>query len=311
MSQKITVGVDVGGTNIKLGLVNSSGRIISRSRLVTKSYIHNKKTLISALGQAILDLLSTKDIKKRDVCGIGIGLPGLIDPQNGVVKVLPNIPGWKNVPLKKLLQSQLKIPTFLENDVNLITLAEWKFGAGKGYKNFICITLGTGVGGGLIFDNEIYRGAGFAAGEIGHIPINENGKACNCGGWGCFESYVGNKSILKRAKQIIKKPLKEMKDVYRLAKRKDKKALKLWDEMAEHLAAGLVGPINLLNPELIVIGGGISNHYPFFIKQVKAIVKNRAMSVQGRMVKFARAKLGDDAGIVGAQVLVKEAISGN
>ena len=172
-----TIGVDVGGTNIKLGLVAPSGKIIAKTNLITKSYVHHPRHLIDALVAAIRALLLENGKTLKDIAGIGIGLPGLIDVPKGNVIFMPNIPGWKNIPLRRIIQTQLKLPVFIDNDVNLVALGEWKLGAGKGYKNLVCITLGTGVGGGLILDGALYRGEGFVAGEIGHIPLNEQGPA--------------------------------------------------------------------------------------------------------------------------------------
>ena len=172
---KYIIGVDVGGTNIKLGLVGPSGRILAKTNLSTKGYNHSRAKLIDGLVHAIQKLAQENKIARKDILGVGIGLPGLVDFQRGVVIFMPNIRGWQNVPLKTILQKRLHVPVFIDNDVNLITLGEWKFGAGKEYKNLICMTLGTGVGGGLVLNNALYRGEGSAAGEIGHIPLNEKG----------------------------------------------------------------------------------------------------------------------------------------
>lgn len=305
---KYTVGIDVGGTNVKLGLISDSGKIIVRSRLDTKTYTRNKTKLINALIVAIDELLEEKSVKKKDIRGIGIGLPGLINPQKGIVNHLPNVPGWRNVPLKKMLEQKIKIKTFIENDVNLIALAEWKFGAGKGVKNLICMTLGTGVGAGIILNNCLYRGEGFAAGELGHVPLNEKGPSCNCGGEACFEKYVGNQTLMAKASKIFK--IKNMinPQVYALANQGNTRAIQFFEELGTHIGHGLIGVINLLNPRLIIIGGGVSNNYKYFGKSVKDVVAKRCMKVQSKMVKIVRARLGDDAGIIGAQVLVKEHI---
>jgi glucokinase len=305
--KKYVVGVDVGGTNIKLGLVHPRGFVIARSHFPTKPFSSSKKKLIGVLAREIEKIISSEGLKHKDIAGIGIGLPGLIDYDRGVVLFLPNIPGWKNVPLKSILEKKLKLPVFVENDVKLITLAEWRFGAGKGVKNLICMTLGTGVGSGLILDNRLYRGAANAAGELGHVPLNEKGPACNCGGFGCFERYVGNKALFILAGQIMNKPDMTTQKMFALAEKGQTKALKFWREAATHIGNGLVGVVNLLNPELIVIGGGVSNNEKYLFPTIKEVVKKRAMSLQGSIVQIKRAKFGDDAGIIGAQVLVYNA----
>ena len=304
--KQYTIGVDVGGTNIKLGLVNGSGTIVARAFLDTKSFYRSKKKLIDAIVGAVCDLIDEAKVASKDISGIGLGLPGPIDSERGIVNFLPNIPGWKDVPLKNIIQKKLRIPTFVDNDVNLITLGEWKFGAGKGYKNLLCMTLGTGVGGGLIFNGALYRGEGFAAGELGHMPLNEKGPDCNCGGWGCFERYVGNSYLLKKAAKVFKNKDTQFSDIFHLAKKGDPRAIRFWNETATHIGNALVGVVNLLNLRLIVIGGGVSNNYRFLGKTINAVIKRRAMRVQAKMVKIVRAQLGSDAGIIGAHVLVKE-----
>jgi glucokinase len=308
--KQYTVGVDIGGTNIKLGLVNRSGTIIGRAVLSTKNLSKNKKKLIDAVCISILNLVKEQRLTPKSILGIGLGLPGPVDSKRGIVSFLPNIPGWKNVPLKNIIQKRLHIPTFIDNDVNLITLGEWKFGAGKGCQNLMCMTLGTGVGAGLILNNGLYRGEGFAAGELGHMPLNEDGPACNCGGWACFERYVGNTTLLEKALKTFPNSKIQLPDVYRRAEQGDRLALRFWEEAAVHIGNALVGVINLLNLRLIIIGGGVSNSFKFLGRTINGTIKARAMKVQAGMVRVVRAQLDDDAGILGAQVLVKESMRG-
>ena len=235
-------------------------------------------------------------------------MPGVINTKQGFVVSLTNIPGWRDVPLKSILEKELSLPVFLDNDVNVITLGEWKCGAGKGYQNLICITLGTGVGGGIILNNAIYRGEGFSAGEIGHIPINEKGPACNCGGRGCFEQYVGNKQLLRKAQKIFKQKDLRLEDVSAFALKGDKKAIRFWEETGAMIGLGLVGVINVLNPRLVIIGGGVSNSLRFMKKGMCQTILDRAMSSPAKMVKVVRSKLGNNAGIIGASVLVQTSL---
>ncbi len=305
-----TIGVDVGGTNIKLGLVTSSGRIIAKTNLITKSYIHHPHHLIDALVAAIRILIKDNSKRIEDIAGIGIGLPGLVDVVRGVVVFLPNIPGWRDVPLCVMMRQKLNIPVFLDNDVNLITLGEWRLGIGKGYANLVCITLGTGVGGGLVLNNALYRGEAFVAGEIGHLPLNERGPRCNCGGYGCFERAVGNHFLQKKAAGLFRKKHIRLEDVYVLARGGNRRAIQFWDEIGTHIGNALVGVVNLLNPRLIIIGGGVASNYRFMVQAIRRTIKVRAMKVQKEMVAIVQAKLGADAGILGAHILVKEAILG-
>lgn len=298
------VGVDVGGTNIKLGLVQSRGKVIARTSFPTKSFTSSKTQLITVLAERINAILDEKGLAKKDVAGVGIGLPGLIDYEKGNVRFLPNIPGWRNVPLKSILQKKLGLPVFIDNDVKIITLAEWKFGAGRGAKDMICLTLGTGVGSGLILNGRLYRGPDNAAGELGHMPLNETGPACNCGGSGCLETYIGNQRLLARARVLMGRPI-TLEEMSALARRADPKALAFWKEVASHLGNALVGVVNLLNPQLIVVGGGVANNHRFLFKTAQEVVNRRAMPTQSAAVKIVHASLGDDAGIIGGQVLVQ------
>ncbi len=298
-----SIGVDVGGTNIKFGLVNAKGKIVARTRLVTGTLISSRKKMIAAIIEKIQELMAQKNLTQKNVRGIGFGFPGLIDPKKGLVIFLPNIPGWKNVPLKSLIEKECKIPTFIDNDVNLITLGEWRYGAGRGVDDLMCVTLGTGVGAGLILGGDLYRGAGFVAGEIGHMPLNEKGPKCACGGVACFERYVGNKETLKIAKARFKKKDLALEDIYALALKGDVKANKFWNDFGVSVGNGLLGAVNLLNPRLIILGGGVSNSYRLISKPILKTLKSRCMKVQGQMIKIARAQLGDDAGIIGAHVL--------
>lgn len=307
MPSHYVVGVDVGGTNIKLGIVNAKGNIVARTSFPTTRFSASKKILIDAIAQHIHDLLTLQRISIKDVFGIGIGLPGLVDPKSGIVRFLPNIPGWRNVPLASLLSKRMHLPVYIDNDVKVITLAEAIFGAGRGVKHLVCLTLGTGVGAGLILDGRLYRGAANAAGELGHMPLNQHGPVCNCGGTACFERYVGNKALTTMVAEFSKDPQATVFTMNALAKKGDKKALAYWQKAAGVIGDGLVGIVNLLNPTLIIIGGGVSNNHQFLFPGIRAVLKKRCMSLQGKMVKIKRAHFKDDAGIIGAYVLVTDA----
>lgn len=301
------VGVDVGGTNVKLGLVNSKGQVIVRTSFATTSFSSCPTALINAIAAHIKTLILEAKVPYQHIIGIGVGLPGLIDPVKGVVRFLPNIPGWHNVRLGALLKTKTGLPVYIDNDVKMITLAEARFGAGRGVKNMVCLTLGTGVGAGLILDGRLYRGQANAAGELGHMPLNEHGPLCTCGGSACYERYVGNKALFALAVKIsgIKGATTEL--MYARAKQGDKKALLFWRKAATHIGNGLVGIVNLLNPTLIVIGGGVSNNQEFLFPTIRDVLKKRCMSLQGGMVRIKRAQFKDNAGLIGAYVLVNDA----
>lgn len=304
MAKKYIASIDLGGTNLKIALLDCRYKIIARNYLSTQSFTR-KNQLIHAIVSSVNRIIQSNNLKKDAILGLGLGLPGPIDVKKGLVHFFPNIPGWKEVRIRELLQSKLKLPVFIDNDANLMALAEFRLGAAKGTTNAVCITLGTGVGGGIILEGKLYRGASFAAGEIGHLPINENGPSCGCGGKACLESYIGNKRITVLIKKVFGRDI-PLDKLSQLAGENNKKAIGVWRQVALHLGIALTGVVNLLNPDVIVLGGGVSGAGKILFDRVRLIVASRAMSVQAKHVKIVRAKLGPDAGLIGAAILVQE-----
>jgi glucokinase len=306
MSKNFIIGIDLGGTNLKVALLDLRWRIKYKAIFKTQSF-SPKERLISAITHAVEQTIQKHHISNRNILGIGLGLPGPIDPQKGLVHFLPNIPGWNEVYLKTILEKRLKLPVFIDNDAKIMCLAEYKIGAARGFKNALCVTLGTGVGGGLILQGQLYRGEKNAAGEIGHLPINEKGRRCNCGGIGCLEAYVGNNRIKQEAKKIFKRNI-TLEELSILAKQNNKRAVKLWRSVASRLGVAFAGMANVLNLDAIVIGGGVANAGEFLFTSVRKAIKERAMCVQAEHIKVLKARLGSDAGLIGAAVLVKEGL---
>jgi glucokinase len=293
------IGVDLGATFVKIGLVDNKGKVYFRRKIETPPGA-DKTLLIDSIVNNVKDVIKESG---KQVYGIGIGVPGPVDSQKGIVHYFPNIKGWKEVPLKAILEKKLGLRVMLDNDVNAMTLGEFVFGAGKGCDNLVCLTLGTGVGGGIIIDGKLYRGGSMTAGEIGHMPINETGPLCNCGGIACLERYIGNRYILVRAKKIFGNNI-TLERVTELAGLGNKKAAAIWIDVAKKLGAALTQVVNLLNPDKIVIGGGVSKAGPFILTPLKKEVKKRAMKDQAAHVKIVLAKLGADAGIIGSSLLL-------
>jgi glucokinase len=319
MAAKYTIGVDFGGTNVKLALVKFSKddfKIEGFSSFQTKDY--NRDELIEQLVIRIIKLKAESTYKGNRVRGVGIGVPGRVDFNKGMVFDLTNVPGWKNVMLKEALQSKIKIPVLVDNDANLMALAESKFGAAKGHKDCICVTMGTGIGGGVVLDGRIYRGVNFAAGEIGHMTINENGPLCVCGGKGCIERYIGNKFILEEATKRLRSGAKSiirnqiagrytnltLEMLTKAARKKDQFSMLIWQEVGTHMGAVLANVVNLLNPEIIVIGGGVANAGSLILDPIRRTVKERAFQVCCRNLKIVPSKFKEKAGIIGAASLV-------
>jgi len=303
MSAKFIIGIDLGGTNLKIALLAKNLRIISKNVLNTRDF--SGKKLVSVIVFAIEELIKSRGLKKEEILGVGIGVPGPTDHQKGIVHFLPNIPGWREVRLKNILEQRLKIKVQVDNDAKVMSLAEYNCGNARKYQNVLCVTLGTGVGGGIILGSRLYRGKDNAAGEIGHLPINDAGPRCNCGGVACLESYVGNRRIQERAIKSFKRNI-TLEELSLLASRGNRKALKIWQETASHLGVALSGMVTVLNLDAIVIGGGVAAAGDILFDKVKETIQKRAMSVQARRVKILKAKLGNNAGIVGAAILVKD-----
>ncbi len=302
MKNNYIIGIDLGGTNLKIALFDRRFKFKSKEFLSTGEF-SRPENLISGLVAAVLKIIQDNNFKKLDILGIGLGLPGPIDVEKGLVHFFPNIPGWRNVPLRRILEKKIGLPVFIDNDANLMCLAEYKLGAARGARNAVCLTLGTGVGGGLIIEGELFRGSSFAAGEIGHMPINEKGPACGCGGQACLESYIGNRRIAGIIKKVFQKDI-SLEEVSLLARKNNKKAVMVWEEVGTKLGLCLVGIVNLLNPDCIVIGGGVANAGRVLFDKIEETIISRAMVVQARKVKILKAKLGNDAGMLGAALLV-------
>lgn len=304
MVKKFIIGIDLGGTNLKCALLDNGLKIKAKTSFSTKSF-DNKHKLIGGISDSINSFIFNRRLSRAAISGVGLGLPGPVDTFKGVVHFLPNIAGWKNVELKKILQRKTGLPVVIDNDAKLMALAEHKAGSAAGYENALCLTLGTGVGGGLIINGSLYRGRDNVAGEFGHFPINERGPLCGCGAWACLEAYIGNAAIIKEARKLFG-PKISLEDVSQMARNNNLKAIKFWGIFGEKLGLALSGVVNLLNLDAIVIGGGVASAGKVLFETVKQTISLRAMSLQAKRARVFKAKLGINAGIIGAGYLVKE-----
>ncbi len=307
-----SIGIDLGGTNIKAGLVDKSGKILFKTSVPTESEQGYKHVI-----EQIIKAASIVFEKENDIAGIGIGAPGIVSAEEGTVKSPPNIPGWKKVNLGKILSDKFGKKVFVENDANAAAIGEYIFGAGKTTKSFIMVTLGTGVGGGIIYDGKLFRGETGGAGEIGHVTINYKGRKCNCGSYGCIETYVGNQRIVEKVKREIKSNPKSKvvelvgekletlspKTLYDAAKLGDEYALKAIEDIAVMLGAAFASAVNLLDISTIILGGGVSGFGNFLLTPLKKNLKERVLAPNRPRVKIKLSKLKNDAGIKGASSL--------
>lgn len=298
---KVFLGIDWGGTYIKAGIVDEEGKLLKKKVFVSEE-IRKKEVFINQI-KSLVESFSDFEIK-----GIGIGAPGLIDVKKGFIYYLPNVPGWKNYPLKSVLEKDLRLPIYIDNDANVFALAEARLGAAKHAQRVIFLTLGTGLGSAIIFNGRILEGRVSAA-ELGHVPISLEGKKCGCGGQGCIETYIGSRHLLERYRQLKKSKLDitEVKDIFKKAVAGEKEAFLVWKEFSYALGKFLAGMVNIFNPEVIVIGGGVAGAFKLFRPLVWQVIKQQAMWPNLKGLKLVKAKI-KDAGIVGAALLAKENI---
>lgn len=301
-NHKTIYGIKIEAERILFGLTNLKGRIILRSE---------EKFPRGSKSQEILELIINnidRIIKSTDLLGIGIGVSGFVNLEKGISIYSP-ILNWKNVDLAKPLKERYRVPIFISNDVNTLTLAEKWYGAGKKYKNFICITVGEGIGSGIVVDGKFYVGAIGGAGEIGHICIDMNGPKCRCGETGCLEALASDYFLIEEAKKAIaqgkgkfKKPTP--KELLEAAKCGDVVAKDIFKRMGRNLGIGVKNAVNLLNPEAIIIGGERIDAYNFFSSTFKEAIKRHSFPEEAKKLDIILTELGEDGWIIGAATLV-------
>jgi glucokinase len=310
-------GIDIGGTNIKFGLVDTSGKVLYREQRPTmvEKGADPLMHLITNISESLLYHAAEEEYEVR---WLGVGSPGAVDSKVGkVIGPCPNIAGWQGMEIGPILRERLNLPVFVDNDANAMALAEYRFGAAIGYKSVVCVTVGTGVGGGIILDGRLWRGADGSAGEIGQMSINFNGPQCTGDNVGCVEGYCRSHAIISRAKAKLQKELTpvfknlldgdlenlSIKKLFAAARKGDEIARDVIAETATYLGIGLAGVVNLLNPEIVVIGGGIADGGDYFVETVASEIKRRAFDSAVKNLRVARATLGNDAGFIGAGIL--------
>ncbi len=309
----LLIGVDLGGTNIRMGVVTPDGQIVKKIQYPTDMF-RGGRALMEALTSRLEDFAREGAGGNLFRMRVGIGVAGPIDMKKGILIAPPNLPDLHLFPLKTFLQERISFPVAIENDANAFALGEgWK-GATRGCLHYCSITLGTGVGGGVVIAGKILHGADGMGGEVGHMVLNPDGPLCGCGGKGCLEVYASGNGIRRMALEAIEKrgwqgshpqsrgDFKNLssEEVFEAAQKGDDTALGVLNEMGRYLGLGLVNLVNLFNPEKIVIGGKVSRAWDYFIRSARDVVWQRAMKGQRERVEIVRAECGDDAGMLGA-----------
>jgi len=308
------IGIDLGGTKILAAVIDANGKVLSRFKKKTKPE-KSPREVISRIADCARGAAEVAGVPLSSIAGIGIGAPGALNPLTGIIALAPNL-HWKNIPLKALLEKQLHRPVFLNNDANIGTLGEQRYGAGRGHQNVVGIFIGTGIGAGIIFNGELYEGARWMAGEIGHIPLVENGPLCGCGKKGCLESVASRLAVVRSIGESVKKGRKTIltekvkdEDLSHVKsqlladawKRKAPLVVPALKEAARYIGRGVAFVITFLNPDAVILGGGLIQALDNeFISCIKKEARKESLAPLYKGTKILRARLGDDAGIIGA-----------
>ena len=313
------IGVDMGGTKILSAVIDSEGNILSTAKVPTKAD-RGPSIVIDRIAESIQRAVDKSGVVASSIQAVGIGAPGPLDPATGVVIFAPNL-RWKDVRLKEELEARVNIPTFVDNDVNVGTLGEHVFGAGKGFQNVVGIFVGTGIGGGIILQGELFHGASKTAGEIGHIIVKAGGPRCGCGARGCLEALASRTAMAKQFQKAIKKGQKsvisELTDgdlktvrsgvLAKAIRLNDKLTLKVIKKATKYLGIGIGSIVNFLNPEMIILGGGVVEALDdTFLNDIRAAAKKYSLPNTLNGVQIVPAKLGDNSGILGAAALARQ-----
>jgi glucokinase len=322
MTQRYIVGIDLGGTNIAAAALPTDGSAVLAfaSRLTRADLGADAVTgrIAEAVEDVITEVSRDTGATRADFLGVGIGAPGPLDRERGIVIVAPNL-GWKNYGLRDRITAAVDLPATLDNDANCATVGEWWCGAARGARNVVGITIGTGIGGGLILNGDLYHGSSDVAGEIGHTTIDSTGRRCKCGNYGCLEAYASGPAIAERAREALagdeESILPRMVDgdlqritartVYDAALRGDETAREVVRDTARFLGTGLANLLNIVNPDVVVLAGGVTEAGDALFEPLRAEVKRRAFRPAVDACRIVPGMLGGSAGVVGAVATFK------
>ena len=310
------ITVDLGGTKIVAALVSAKEGISDRERILTQASEGPEAVIERMLG-TIDRLLERRNMKAGDLKGICVAAASPVDMKKGIVSTPPHLPGWYAVPLRDIVRDRYGVDTYLINDVKAAVLGEHRFGAGQGIDNLVCITLGTGIGGGIITNGKLYFGEVGGAGEVGHMTIEANGPRCVCGNTGCWELFVSGTAIEREvARHLVSGEASALAEIYQqngrvtaedvaiAARNGDVLAIRVIASSARYLGIGLVNLVNIFNPGMIIIGGGLSRMGDILLEPAIQVVKDKAFRVLSGAVRIVPSRLGDDAAVLGGAAFV-------
>lgn len=313
---KYYVGIDLGGTNIVAGVVDENYNIITKASVKTNRP-RPAKEIADDMGKVALQAIANANLSVDDIEWVGIGTPGIANSKDGIIEYSNNLE-FKDVPIVEYIQQHIQKPVYVENDANAAAYGEYVAGAGKGHNSLVCITLGTGVGGGVVIDGKILTGFNYAGAELGHMVIEVDGVQCSCGRKGCFEAYSSATGLIRMTKEAMDKDSESSMwtlvrernnkvsarisyDAMRLG---DKSANEVVDKYTKYLASGLTNVINIFQPEVLCIGGGVCNEGDALLNPVKELIAKEVYTRNSaKNTEIVIAKLGNDAGIIGAAFL--------
>ncbi len=312
-AKKYLLGIDIGGTKLAAALADGEGQLLHKTRRPTEAPKGSQHVLdgILHLGR---EILTQANISSSDIACIGVSCPGPVDYKTGIMYTPPNLPGWGDVPLKEILQKEFGIPAKFDNDANAAALAEYKFGAGVGYKNMVYLTMSTGIGGGIIIDGRIYRGTHGSAGEVGHQTLLPDGPLCGCGKRGCMEALCSGTALSRIIREEVKRhPESSMLKLaggkaeklappvlIEAAKAGDELALQIWEEAGYHLGWGLANLANILDPEIFILGTIAIKAGELFLAPARKALDKFIFNRHIPLPELVSAKLGDEIGEYGA-----------
>jgi len=316
---EVIAGIDIGGTKIAVALENLNGEKIAARRLPTRVE-NGAYAIIESVSRAITDMLAEN---RAELVSIGIGCPSPIDVEKGLVMSPSNLRDWDNFPIVKLFQKRFNVPVALDNDANAAALGEYVYGAGRGFKNVVYVTVSTGIGGGIILGGEILHGVAAGAGELGHTIVQpDGGVRCNCGSIGCLETICAGVHIARRIRErlaggetsLMREMVADIGDVsaktlIEAVRQNDKIAVEIWEETCRFLTVGIANIITLLAPEAVIVGGGIAAAGDLLFAPLRRLLPQFVSMIPADKINILPAELGSESGVCGALVLAKKAYS--